>query len=59
MDSMPNLQRWVDRCQARPAVSRGLDLPEPNKLKAVMNDPAAADKAFAEVKNMSIDASKK
>ena len=59
LEGKPNLQHWVDRCQARPAVSRGLDLPEPNKLKAMMNDPAAADKAFAEVKNMSVDATKK
>ena len=55
LDGKPNLQRWVDRCEARPATSRGLDLPEPNQLKAMMKDPEAADKAFADVKKMSVD----
>lgn len=53
LEGKPNLQKWVERCLARPATSRGLDVPEPNKAKGLKNDPAAADKMFAEM-NVSI-----
>ncbi|KAK9864876.1 hypothetical protein WJX84_006678 [Apatococcus fuscideae] len=53
LEGKPNLQKWIERCLARPATSRGLDVPEPNKAKGLKNDPAAADKMFAEM-NVSI-----
>ena len=33
LDDKPNLKAWFDRILARPAVQRGLDIPEPNKFK--------------------------
>jgi hypothetical protein len=33
IDDKPNLKAWFERIAARPAVQRGLDVPEPNKFK--------------------------
>ena len=48
MDDKPNLQKWVDKCVARPATSRGLDVPESNPLKSAPDDEAF-EKRIAEV----------
>ncbi len=39
MDGLSNLQAWMACIEARPAVQRGLDIPEPNQVKD-MADPA-------------------
>lgn len=58
MDDKPNLQKWVDKCVARPATSRGLDVPESNPLKSAPDDEAF-EKRIAEVQKMSVGADRK
>ena len=38
LQETPNLSRWFDSISSRPAVKRGLDVPEPIDLKAIMKD---------------------
>ncbi|KAK9853376.1 hypothetical protein WJX84_004837 [Apatococcus fuscideae] len=59
MDDKPNLQKWVDRCMARPATSKGLDVPEPNPMKTSVGDPEAFQKRIADVQKISIGTDKK
>lgn len=33
LDDLPNVQAWKKRIEERPAVQKGLDVPEPNKFK--------------------------
>ncbi|KAK9845992.1 hypothetical protein WJX81_007901 [Elliptochloris bilobata] len=55
LDDMPSLQAWLARIEARPAVQRGLDVPEPNGVRA-MADPAKAAAIVEEVRRMSVSA---
>lgn len=34
LEDKPNIRKWQERCEARPATSRGLDVPEPNMIRA-------------------------
>ena len=36
LDEFPNVKAWVDRIYARPAVQRGLNVPEENKIAKAM-----------------------
>ena len=56
LDGMPNLQAWLARIEARPAVQRGLDVPEPNRTKDFLSDPGKAAAAVEEVRKMSVSA---
>ena len=33
LDDLPNVTAWKKRIEERPAVQKGLDVPEPNKFK--------------------------
>ena len=35
-DGLPNLKAWVDRVFARPAVQKGMNVPEENKMVKAM-----------------------
>ena len=35
-DGLPNLKAWVDRVFARPAVAKGMNVPEENKMVKAM-----------------------
>lgn len=35
IDELPNLQRWLELIRARPAVQRGIEIPEPIQLGGV------------------------
>ncbi len=43
-DGLPHLQRWVDAIAARPAAQRGIEVPEPARMKS---DEGEEAKAFA------------
>lgn len=36
-DDLPNLTAWVKRISDRPAVQRGLNVPEENKILKIVN----------------------
>ncbi len=44
---------WLQRIEARPAVQRGLDVPEPNKFKDTQ-DPEKAQKMIEEARKMMV-----
>jgi glutathione S-transferase len=46
LDDKPNLKAWLDKIAARPAVQRGLDVPEKNKFKSMTKEEE--EKAIAE-----------
>lgn len=54
LEDKPNVQAWLDRCSARPATSKGLDVPEPNKMKKMADDPEAAKKAVEDAQKMMV-----
>lgn len=39
IDDLPHLKAWVKRIADRPAVSKGLDVPEENFVKTQQKDP--------------------
>ena len=39
IDDLPHLKAWLKRIADRPAVSKGLDVPEENFVKAQLRDP--------------------
>jgi len=43
LDDFPEVREWVERINERPAVKRGLDVPEPFKLKEKLKDQGSAD----------------
>ncbi|KAL1914458.1 uncharacterized protein VTP21DRAFT_8841 [Calcarisporiella thermophila] len=45
IDGLPNLKAWLDRIESRPAVQRGLDVPEKDKLRLLTSNPELAQKA--------------
>ncbi|KAK9810507.1 hypothetical protein WJX72_011963 [[Myrmecia] bisecta] len=46
----PHLKAWLERIEARPAVQRGLDVPEPNLIKQARQDPELAKRMVEEAK---------
>ena len=53
LDDLPNVQAWKKRIEERPAVQRGLDVPEPNKFKEPA-DPAKQQKMIEEARKMMV-----
>jgi GST-like protein len=49
LDGLPHLTRWLDAIAERPAVKRGVDVPEPVDLEAMIRK---ADEARAKVSGM-------
>jgi len=49
LDGLPNLTRWLDAIAERPAVKRGVDVPEPVDLDEMLRK---ADEARAKVANI-------
>ena len=47
LDDKPHLKAWFEKIEARPAVQRGLDIPEANKFKSMTEEEA--QKAVEEV----------
>ena len=45
MDDLPHVQAWMNRIEERPAVRRGIDVPEPFD-KAAMQDPKKVQEAI-------------
>src|ERR1051325_2518527 len=39
LDDLPNLKAWIARIYARPAVQRGLNVPDPDRLKEIFENP--------------------
>ena len=39
LDDLPNLKAWIVRIYARPAVQRGLNVPDPDRLKEIFENP--------------------
>ena len=59
LDDKPNLQKWVERVQGRPAVQRGLDVPEPSKIVEATKDPELAKKMIEDAQKMQISSEAK
>ena len=51
IDDMPHLRAWMKRIEERPAVQRGLDVPEENMKKQVARDPQKKEQMIETVKN--------
>jgi glutathione S-transferase len=48
IDEFPHLKAWEERMAARPALERGRHVPSPHRVKEVVKDPAALEKATKE-----------
>ncbi|KAK9831857.1 hypothetical protein WJX81_002485 [Elliptochloris bilobata] len=51
LDNLPNVQAWKKRIEERPAVQKGLNVPEPNKFKEAA-DPEKEKKMVEEARKM-------
>ena len=43
IDDLPNLKTWIARIDERPATQRGLNVPTPDKIGKLANDPKKKD----------------
>ncbi len=49
---MPHLKAWLKRIEERPAVQRGLDIPEENIHKQIARDPDKQKELVEEAQKM-------
>eukprot|EP00884_Botryococcus_braunii_P007604 jgi/Botrbrau1/16845/Bobra.150_2s0067.1 len=54
LDDFPHVEAWVNRISKRPAVQKGMDVPEPSKLKDALNNPELAKQMIEEARKMMI-----
>ena len=54
MDEYPNLKAWHDKLMERPAVTDGLNVPEPNQMILALQDPERMRKAVEEAQAMMV-----
>lgn len=54
IDDMPHLQAWLKRIEERPAVKKGLDVPDKNPLKEMMQDPKKQQEAIEKAQKMMV-----
>jgi len=43
LQTFPHVQKWVETIEARPTVKKGLDVPVPDRLSAILSDPKYAE----------------
>jgi glutathione S-transferase len=48
IDDFPELKAWEERMAKRPGVAKGMDVPEPNKLREILKDKEATEKHAAQ-----------
>jgi hypothetical protein len=54
LDEFPSVKNWMEKIAARPAVKEGMDVPEPNALKELMNDPEKMKQFIADAQAMMV-----
>ncbi|KAL0023698.1 hypothetical protein WJX79_003791 [Trebouxia sp. C0005] len=54
VDDMPHLKAWMKRIEERPAVQKGLDIPEENVKKQMARDPKKKEELIEGAKKMMI-----
>ena len=54
IDDMPHLQAWLKRIEERPGVKKGLDVPDKNPLKEMMQDPQKQKEATEKAQKMMV-----
>ena len=52
IDDMPHLKAWMKRIEERPAVQKGLDVPEENMKKQLARDPQKREQMIEAAKKM-------
>ena len=52
IDDMPHLKAWMKRIEERPAVQKGLDVPEENMKKQLARDPQKREQMMETAKKM-------
>ena len=52
IDDLLHLKAWLERIEKRPAVQKGLDVPEENVKKQMARDPKKKDEMIAWAQNM-------
>ncbi|TKA30972.1 hypothetical protein B0A50_01940 [Salinomyces thailandicus] len=51
LDDFPHLKKWEERMWARPALKKGANVPDPYKLKELLQDKEKMDRHAAEARN--------
>lgn len=54
LDEMPHLKAWMQRIESRPAVQKGLDIPEENIHKQIAKDPKKKQELIEEAWKMMV-----
>ena len=54
INDMPHLKAWMKRIEERPAVQKGLDIPEENVKKQMARDPKKKEELIEGAKKMMI-----
>jgi glutathione S-transferase len=50
----PNIEKWMHKIAKRPAVKEGLDIPEPNMMKEVLENPEKMKQMIADAQAMMV-----
>ncbi len=54
IDDMPHLKAWMKRIEERPAVQKGLDIPDENIKKQLARDPKKKEEMIESAREMMI-----
>ena len=54
IDDMPHLRAWMKRIEERPAVQKGLDVPEENIKKQLARDPQKKEQMIESARKMMV-----
>jgi len=57
-EGLPNLQAWLKRIESRPAVQKGLNVPDENKIMKAIHDPELMKQMVEEAQGMMVSTKK-
>jgi glutathione S-transferase len=59
IDDLPNLKAWIARIDARPATQKGLNVPTPDRLKELIENPEKLEELVKSIRSSLFNSTEK